>query len=280
MVNQVHPYLAVQCISQQPYFVSNQIGCSEVSASQRFPRKLTTTYLDSKLKSKICTKETCDKQLFIHPTNIGKLSVNINSSRKIKTHMEEPITDRKIKVQLSGDIILDTAVEDPMPVPSLPDPKPEDPFSGASVGMTSCEGISALSKRKLDIEPSLCVTTGKNLKHTLLENRVAFKEEEGYFEHEESKIKKIQMVETRMGTYGHVSQDCKVNLDSSFHCTYNGIETIKIEYNADRYSSLDQVKSGDLSSTQFDSKEMSEKLMLSSSVGIKSSLLGSCQICR
>ena len=53
MVNQVHPYLAGQCISQQPSFVSNQIGCSEVIASQRCPRKLTTTYLDNELKSKI-----------------------------------------------------------------------------------------------------------------------------------------------------------------------------------------------------------------------------------
>ena len=92
--------------------------------------------------------------------------------------MEEPIIDRKIKVQLSRDIILDTIVEDPMPIPSLPDPKPEDPFSGASVGMTSCEDISTLSKRKLDIEPSLCVTVGKNLKHSLLENRVTSKVEE------------------------------------------------------------------------------------------------------
>ena len=65
MVNQVHPYLEIQCISQQPSFASNQIGCSEVRASKRCPKKLTTTDLDSKLKSKICTKETCDEHLFI-----------------------------------------------------------------------------------------------------------------------------------------------------------------------------------------------------------------------
>ena len=93
------------------------------------------------------------------------LVVNRNSSRKRKINMEEGITDRKIKVQISGDIILDTAVEDPMPVPSLPDPNPEDPFSGASVGMTSCEDIFSLSKRKLYIETRLCVTTRMNLKH-------------------------------------------------------------------------------------------------------------------
>ena len=56
MVNQVHPYLAGQCISQQPSFVSNHLGCSEVSESQICPRKLTTTDLDDKLNSKICTK--------------------------------------------------------------------------------------------------------------------------------------------------------------------------------------------------------------------------------
>ena len=105
--------------------------------------------------------------------------------------MEEPITDRKIKVQLFRDIILHTIVEDPMLIPSLPDPKPEDPFSGASVGMTSCEDISTLSKRKLDIEESLSVTVGMNSKHSLLENRVTSKVEEGYFEEGESKIKEI-----------------------------------------------------------------------------------------
>ena len=46
----------------------------------------------------------------------------------------------------------------------------------------------------------------------------------------------------------------------------------------DKYSSLDQVKSGDLSSTRSDSKEMSKKLMLSTSVGIKSSLPSSFHI--
>ena len=85
-----------------------------------------------------------------------------------------------------------------MPTPCLPDLKPEDPFSGASIGMTSCEDISTLSKRKLDIEPSLCVMVGMNSKHSLLENRITSKVEEGYFEHGESKIRKIQVVETRM----------------------------------------------------------------------------------
>ena len=96
--------------------------------------------------------------------------------------MEEPITDRKIKVQLSRDIILDAVVEDPMPAPCLLDLKLEDPFSGASVGMTSCEDISALLKRKLDIDPSLCAIVGMNSKHSLLENRVTYKVKEGYFE--------------------------------------------------------------------------------------------------
>ena len=34
-----------------------------------------------------------------------------------------------------------------------------------------------------------------------------------------------------------------------FDCTYKGIETFKTAYNADKYISLDQLKSGDLSST-------------------------------
>jgi hypothetical protein len=144
--------------------------------------------------------------------------------------------------------------------------------------MTSCEDNSTLSKRKLDIEPSLRVSAGKNSEHSLLENRVTSKVEGGYLEQGNSKIRKIQMVETHMGTNGHVSQDLKVNLDSSLHCTHSGIETVKTEYNADNYSSLDQVKSGDLSSRLSDSKEMSEQLMLCTSAGIKSSLPGSCQI--
>ena len=73
-----------------------------------------------------------------------------------------------------------------------------------------------------------------------------------------------------MGMDGHVSQYCKVNLDSSLHCTYNGIKIVKTEYNANKYSILDQVKSGDLSSTRSKSKEISEQLMLSASIGIKS----------
>lgn len=278
MVNQVHPYLVGESVSQQPAFLSNQIGCSEVSVSWGCPRKLRTTDLDSKSKSKICTKETCDEQLFIHPTNTGKLVVDRSLSRKRNMHMEEAIIDSKMKVQLFEDRILDTAVEDPMHFASLPDPKPEDPFCGTSVGMTSCEDISTLSKRKLDIEPSLRVSAGKNSEHSLLENRVTSKVEGGYLEQGNSKIRKIQIIETHIGTDRHVSQDLKGNLDSSLHCTHSGIETVKTEYNADNYSSLDQVKSGDLSSRLSDSKEMSEQLMLCTSAGIKSSLPGSCQI--
>ena len=77
------------------------------------------------------------------------------------------------------------------------------------------------------------------------------------------------MVETHMGIDGHVLQDFKVNLDIILHCTYNGIKTVNTEYNADKYSILDQVKSGDLSSTQSDSKKMSETLMLYASARIK-----------
>ena len=66
------------------------------------------------------------------------------------------------------------------------------------------------------------------------------------------------MVDTCMGTDGHVSKYCRVNLDSIFHYTYNVIETINTQYNADKYSSFDKVKSGDISSTRYDSKEMSE----------------------
>lgn len=278
MVNQVHPYLAGQSFSQQPAFLSNQIGCSEVSGSRGCPRKLPTTDLDSRSKSKICAKETSDEQLFIHPTNTEKIAVDRNLLKKRKMHMEETIIDCKMKVQLFKDKIIDTAVEDPVHFVSLPDPKPEDPLFGASVGMTSCEDICALSKRKLDIEPSLCVTAGKDSKHSLLENRVTSKVEGGYLEQRDSKIRKIQMAETHMGTDGNVSQVCKFNLDSSLSCTQNQIETVKTEYNADKYSSLDQEKCGELSSRRSDSKEMSEQLKLSTSAGIKSSLPGSCQI--
>jgi hypothetical protein len=85
----------------------------------------------------------------------------------------------------------------------------------------------------------LHVTTGKNAKHSLLENRVTSKVEGSYLEHGDSKIRKIQMVETHTGTNGHISQDLKVNLGSILHCTHRGIETVKTEYNADKYSSLD-----------------------------------------
>jgi hypothetical protein len=128
-----------------------------MSGSQGCPRKLTTADLDSKSKSKICTKETCDEQLFIHPTNTGKLVVDRSLSRKRKMHMEEAIIDSKMKVQLFKDKILDTVVEDPMHFASLQDPKPEDHFCGASVGMTSCEDISSLSKRKLKIYSQSCM---------------------------------------------------------------------------------------------------------------------------
>lgn len=276
MVNQVHPYLAGQRFSQQPAFLSNQIGCSEVSGSRRCPRKLPTTDLDSKSKSKICAKEIWDEQLFIHPTNTGNLAVDRNLFKKRKMHLEETIIDSKMKVQLVEDKIIDTAVEDPVHSASLPDPKPEDPFCGASVGMTSCENICALSKRKLDIEPSLCVTVGKDSKHSWPENRFTSKADGGYLEQRDSKIRKIEMAETHMDTDGHVSQACKFNLDSSLHCTEDQIETVKIEYSADKYSSLDQEKCGELSSRRSDSKEMSEQLMLSTSAGIKSSLPGSC----
>ena len=57
------------------------------------------------------------------------------------------------------------------------------------------------------------------------------------------------MVETCMGTDGHVSQYCKDNLDINLHCKYNGIKTVNTEYNANKYSNLDQVNNGDLSST-------------------------------
>ena len=83
----------------------------------------------------------------------------------------------------------------------------------------------------------------------MLKNRVTSKVEEGYFEQGESKIRKIQMVETHMGIDGHVSQYCKVNLDNNLHCKYNGIEIVKTEYNADKYSTLYQVKRGNISST-------------------------------
>lgn len=277
MVNQVHPYLVGQSISQQPAFLSNHIGHSEISGSRGCPRK-STTDLDSQSKSKICTKETCDKQLYIEPKITVKLAVDRSLSRKRKMQMEEAVIDSKMKVQIFEDRILDTPVEDPTHFSSLPDPKPEDPFCGASVGMTSFEDISVLSKRKLDTEPSLHVTAGKISKPSLLENRVTCKVEGDYLEQGDFKMRKTQMAETHMGTDGHVSQDCKVNLDSSLHCVHGEIETVKTEYNADKSGSLDQVKSGDLSSRQFDSKEMSEQLMLSTSAGIKSSLQGSCQI--
>lgn len=278
MVNQVHPYLVGQSISQQPAFLSNRIGCSEISGSRGCPRKVTTTDLDSKSKSKIRTKETCDEQLCIQPKNTVKLAVDRSLSMKRKMHMEEAVIDSKIKVQIFEDRILDTAVEDPTHFSSLPDPKPEDPFCGASVGMTSCEDISVLSKRKLDIEPSLHVTAGKISKPSLLENRVTCKVEGDYLEQGDSKMRKAQMAETHVGTDGHVSQDCKVNLDSSLHCVHGEIETVKTEDNAEKSSSLDRVESGDLSSRRLDSKEMSEQLMLSTSAGNKSSSQGSCQI--
>jgi hypothetical protein len=160
-------------------------------------------------------------------------------SKKRKMLMEEAILDSKMKVHFFKEKILDTIVEDHMYFSNLQDPKPDNPFYGASIGMTSCEDISSLSKRKLDIYPSLHVAIGNNAKHSFPRNRVTSKVEGSYLEHRDSKIRKIHMVETQTRKNGHISQDLKVNLDNILHCTHRGIETVKTEYNADKYSSLD-----------------------------------------